>query len=95
MLVSWSSTVVKIREGYLFLQVGQSQPRSVRSDKQLIAGDNACRVSRARRGRRRNSKEWRVESVQEAVCSWLQAKRYLMNVVRGEGEKVIAELSSL
>jgi hypothetical protein len=36
--VSRSSLVVKMREGVSFLQVGQSQPRSVRADKQLIAG---------------------------------------------------------
>ena len=37
-VVSRSSLVVKMREGVSFLQVGQSQPRSVRADKQLIAG---------------------------------------------------------
>lgn len=37
-MVSRSSLVVKMREGVSFLQVGQSQPRSVRADKQLIAG---------------------------------------------------------
>jgi hypothetical protein len=42
----------------------------VRADKQQIAGDGARRSAGARLGGDADIKEWRVESVQVAVCSW-------------------------